>query len=283
MHELHAFYNEPFTMKKLLALSLSATFMTTAMADTPARPPDVLRMTLKPGVAVVKSFPAAASLTGWVIKPDQAPATIVYTSADGKYLFAGTLLDNAGRDMNRVYADAEIPKVDMATFWPRVEKSAYVVEGPPHPKAVIYAYMDPDCIYCHLLWKGLQPYEKVGLQVRWIPVAILKPDSMGKAAAMLQSRDPAAAMRALQTKYQEATESGGLDPVMATSDTDARIRANGDLMREMGFFGTPGVVYRDPASGHVETRVGMPALSSIAKLVGLPVQPVADRELKQYE
>lgn len=266
--------------RSILSLLLSAASLT-AYAD--AAPPAVLTGKLPPGFVVVRSFQAVEGLTGWVVQGPKGPPNIAYTTADGKYLIFGRIIDQAGQDVSAGYQQAMTPKVDIASFWPKVEKSAYLIEGPVKPKAVMYAFMDPNCIYCHLLWKAVQPYEKRGLQVRWIPVALIKPDSGGKAAALLQAKDPAAAMHRLQTRYQEATESGGINPIKPSSAVDAQIRQNGDLMQAMGLYGTPAIVWQETASGKVTGSAGMMKLSTIAKIAGVDELPEADPELKPYK
>lgn len=50
--------------------------------------PKPLEPAIKAGVTVVKSFPAASSLTGWVLSQG-GRYSIVYTTADNKTLLAG--------------------------------------------------------------------------------------------------------------------------------------------------------------------------------------------------
>lgn len=268
-------------LTRSLLLALTSALSISAFADTPV--PAVLAANLPKGVAAVRSFTAVDGLTGWVLKGPKGPPEIVYTTADGKYLLAGRILDVRRQDLSAAYSQAMIPKIDLAPFWPKVERSAYVIEGAQRPKAIVYAFMDPNCIYCHLMWKAVQPYESKGLQIRWIPVAILKQDSGGKAAALLEATNPTGAMHDLQTKYQESSESGGLKPIRPTPTVDAKIRSNGDLMQAMGFYGTPAMIYQDTATGEVVANVGMPRISTIAKILGIPELPVTERELKVYQ
>ncbi|MFC0698140.1 thiol:disulfide interchange protein DsbG [Paraburkholderia humisilvae] len=267
-------------MRSLLCV-LALTGSIPALADL-AIPP-VLAANIPKEIAVVRSFQAVDGLTGWVVQGPKGPPDIVYTTADGKYLIAGHILDQSRQDLSSVYAQAMAPKIDVAALWPKIEQTAYVVEGARRPKAIVYAFMDPNCIYCHLLWKAVQPYEKKGLQVRWIPVGLLKPDSGGKAAALLEAKDPAGVMRTLQTKYQEASESGGIAPIKGSATTDAKIRSNGELMKALGFYGTPSLAYRDAGTQEVVSSIGMAKASFVAKILDIPELPVSDPELKRYQ
>lgn len=259
----------------------------TASAAATATPPAVtqqipkaLQMAMRGGVKVGKSFDAVSGLKGWVLTQPDGQPTIVYSTADGKYVMAGALIDENGKNLSAMYADTQIPRPDFSTL----EKSPYFIEGPTqNPKAIVYAFMDPNCIFCHLEWKAFQPYIKQGLQVRWIPVAFLKPDSAGKAAALLESKTPAALMQQLQTKFNAATESGGITPLANPSvATMAKIQSNGELMRGFHFSGTPALVYKD-SSGKVQYHPGMVRLSELPGITNIPAQPNTDPELKRFE
>src|SRR5260221_11847984 len=108
-------------------------------------------------------------------------------------------------------APAELPALYAA-----LEKSDAVVEGPASAKKVIYVFFDANCWYCHLTWKALAPYEKAGLQVRWVPVAYQKDSSTTKAAAIMQAKDRAAALRENELGYKADSYDGGIAPAKPT-------------------------------------------------------------------
>ena len=85
------------------------------------------------------------------------------------------------------------------TLFAQLEKADVVREGPRKPKSVLYVFFDANCFYCHLTWKALQPYEAVGLQVRWLPVAYQQPSSVGRAAAIMQASDRVAVLRVMKS------------------------------------------------------------------------------------
>src|SRR5580698_3040556 len=79
----------------------------------------------------------------------------------------------------------------------QLQQTSVIVEGATGDKvkSTIYVFMDPNCIFCHYAWEAFQPYEAVGLQVRWIPLGFLKADSQGKAAALFDAADAVARER----------------------------------------------------------------------------------------
>lgn len=279
-------FTKPFVLATLLAtLSVGAFAEVQAAASTPpvvsnAAIPKALQMAVRGGVKVENSFQAAGGLTGWVMTQPDGQATVVYSIADGKYVLAGALIDENGKNLTAAYTESQIPKPDFAS----VENSSYFIEGPTkNPKSIVYAFMDPNCIFCHLEWKAFQPYIKQGLQVRWIPVAFLKPDSRGKAAALLESKNPADDIRTLQMGFNEKTESGGLKPLANVSAaTDAKLKANGELMRKFRFGGTPALIYKD-SSGNVQYHPGMIRLSELPGITGIPEQPNTDPALARFK
>jgi thiol:disulfide interchange protein DsbG len=172
---------------------------------------------------------------------------------------------------------------DLEANFARLAKADAVVEGPVRdPQFVLYVLFDANCFYCHLTWKAVQPYEKVGLQVRWIPVAYQQPSSIGRAAAIVQARDRVAAMRANETRYDAARFDGGIAPARDVPPALAsQLEENTRLMHELGAPGTPVAAWRDRA-GNVHVRVGMLRLSELPAITGLPAQRNDDPALAGF-
>ncbi|POR51216.1 thiol:disulfide interchange protein DsbG [Paraburkholderia eburnea] len=171
-----------------------------------------------------------------------------------------------------------------ASAAPRLQEASAIVEGASgaNVKSTLYVFMDPNCIFCHLVWKALQPYEAAGLQVHWIPMGFLKPDSAGKAAALLQSKNRAALLKELETHYSEKDESGGiapLAPVPASAQT--QIDRNMQLFQDLGFEGTPTIIYQG-SGGRWADLDGLPKLGMLPGILNLPAQPVTAPELQKY-
>ncbi len=164
----------------------------------------------------------------------------------------------------------------------QLEKTDVVQEGAKEAKSVLYVFFDANCFYCHLTWKALQPYEMVGLQVRWLPVAYQQPSSVGRAAAIMQASDRSAALRVNETGYNAALFDGGIRPMDKVPGTlVAQFQANTQLMRKFGAPGTPALVWKD-LNGKVRFKVGVPRLSELPQITRLPAQANEDPELAKF-
>lgn len=279
-------------MKKRALLTLAASlvsvgsFAQTAASpapavSTPAYPP-ALATAMRGGLKVEKTFPAISGLTGYVLNRD-GEYTVVFATPDNQTIINGALIGPDGKNLTPMYTEQHVPKPDYDGMWPSLEKAPVVITGAKgsQVKAVIYAFLDPNCIFCHLAWKAFKPYEKAGLQVRWLPVAFLNATSAPKAAAIMQSDDPTAALDRHETNYK----TGGIDPqgVAVKDDTRAKLESNSKLMKAFGFNGTPALVYKDPRTGKVLTKNGMPRLSELPGMFNLPAIPNNDEELARFQ
>ena len=179
-------------------------------------------------------------------------------------------------------AAADARASEYGTLFARLEKADAVQEGARNPKSVLYVFFDANCYYCHLTWKALQPYEKAGLQVRWVPVAYQKASSAGRAAAIMQASDRAAELRVNETRYDAAQFDGGIQPMGKVPATlAAQFDANTQLMQQFGAPGTPALVWKD-REGEVRFEVGVPRLSQLPRITGLPAQANDDPELAKF-
>jgi thiol:disulfide interchange protein DsbG len=180
------------------------------------------------------------------------------------------------------HATARSDQPSRDALFARLEKADAVQEGATDPRRVLYVFFDANCFYCHLTWKALHPYESVGLQVRWVPVAYQQPSSVGRAAAIMQARDRVAALRENETRYDARKFDGGIPPAanVAKSLSD-QLQANTRLMNAFGAPGTPALAWKD-AAGKVQFLVGVPRLSLLPQITGLPAQPNDDPALAQF-
>lgn len=245
-------------------------------SDDVERTPAGLQAAIQAGFRVEKSFTAISGLKGWVLQGADGQYNVYYTTPDGQALIAGALVSSTGENLTQRYAELHIPKPDLSALYERFENSDWIATGAENPTSVIYAIMDPNCIYCHYLHVAIKAYEAAGLQVRWIPVGFLRDDSLNKAAQILV--EGAEALEAQQAAYGTPDMPAGI-PV--TSELKTRLDANLALMREAAINGTPGILYRD-ANGEVMKLDGMPMLSDLPKITGLPEQPNPDPRLDRF-
>lgn len=257
-----------------------AAFASHGAGAAPAYPP-VLTQVLGPNVKVVKQFPAASGLTGWVLAQG-GQYTLVYTTADKKTVVAGTLIGEGRTNLSRQYEDQFVPRPDFSQAYGQLEKSGWVAEGSvANPKAVLYVFVDPNCPFCNMTWKALQPYEAAGLQVRWIPVATLGPTSLPKAVEVMAAADKTAAFRRMEANHGKPWQPSKDSAEASHPAAVEAIRKNGELMERFQIGGTPGVVWRD-RSGQVHVKSGMPRLSELPAITGLPEQKIDDPSLAKF-
>jgi thiol:disulfide interchange protein DsbG len=118
-------------------------------------------------------------------------------------------------------------------FLAQAAKANWIAEG--QGARVVYVIFDPNCPYCHVVYTESQAHLK-NVQFRWLPVAILTPTSLGKAAALLQAKDPVAALRENENKFVSARgKLGGIVPVThIEAATNAKLRENDRLLQLTG-------------------------------------------------
>ena len=244
--------------------------------------PPALVAAAKAGVTVERTFPAVSGMTGYVINR-QGDFSIVYSTPDGQSVVNGIVIGPDGRNMSNIYEDQYIPKPDMDGMWATLEKASVITTGATGAsvKKVVYAFFDPNCPYCHLVWLEFAPYAAEGLQVRWVPVAFEDATSDAKAAAIMQAADPAGTLALQERTFHQ----GGLDArgVTISAATKDKLAANIKLMGQMGFNGTPAIVYKDAKTNKVVTRNGLPKVSVLPGLLNLPPLPNNDPELAQFQ
>jgi len=243
--------------------------------------PKAIQQAVKAGVKVEKTFPAASWLTGWVLSQG-GQYSVVYTTADKKTLIAGALIGENGENLSSQYEEKHVPKPDLSVLAQELDKSAYVAEGTmQNPKKIIHVFVDANCPFCHYTWKALQPYEKAGLQVRWILVDTLGPSSMPKAIEVLTAQDKTAAFRTMEENHGKNWSPSAKASVSASPEAAASIRKNTELMGRFGLAGTPGVIWKD-AHGKVNVKGGMPRLPELPGITGLPEQKNDDPALAKF-
>ncbi|MFK4446060.1 thiol:disulfide interchange protein DsbG [Caballeronia udeis] len=252
--------------------SSSAATLGSSGSETPA----ALASLVQHGYEIKRSFPAAGGLTGWVVNGN-GREHIVYSLQDGRHLMVGTLLDEQGHNLNTDYEDRFVSHPDPTALYDKLQHARFIADGPDKSKSVIYVFLDPNCVYCHAAWVALRPYVAAGLQVRWVPVGFLKPSSLGRAAALLESAAPADALRLNEERFNVATEDGGLPPLIAPpSETVKVLRENSDLMAAFGGTGTPTIVWKD-TDGKIRIESGMPPLEKLSLITGLVASDLKTR------
>lgn len=227
-------------------------------ADLPA-PVKALQ---REGIEVIAPFKAPGGLTAYAGLAGQRPVAI-YLTPDGKQAILGTMVDARGQDLSQPVLDKLVGKPLAAKTWKTLAASAWIADGSAKATRVVYVFTDPNCPYCNKFWSDARPWVDSGkVQLRHIMVGILGPTSPGKAAALLSASDPAAALRAHESRTGEAT---ALAKVPARAA--AQLQGNHSLMQEMGLGATPAILYLDSA-GLLHTEQGAPQPAALARILG---------------
>ena len=148
--------------------------------------------------------------------------------------------------------------INQAT-WIRDGKSAHV----------IYVFFDPNCPYCHKVFEMLRPQVQRGeVELRWVVVGKLMATSTGKAAAMLEAKDPTEALYRNERGFSQETGSfGGIEEEPAPgADTLRRLNANLALLNRSGFDAVPALLFRT-RDGRPDFIRGAPPAAFLENLV----------------
>ena len=235
-----------------------------AMAQAPKAPaiPAPVLALQQFGVEIIGPLKAQGGLQAWAGQRGGQPMAL-YLTPDGKHVVTGVMVNAQGEDVNRPALEAMVqPVVDKAT-WDAVQSTRWVADGSAKAPRVVYMFTDPNCPYCNKLWADARPWVEAGkVQLRHVLVGVIRADSAGKAAAVLTSKDPAAALAA----HSKLHGSGRIQPVdgrglQPLKDIPASIRtqlaSNQHAMVQLGLSATPALVWKD-AQGQVHTLTGAP-------------------------
>jgi thiol:disulfide interchange protein DsbG len=246
-----------------LSALISAAFLFSATAHASGGHSEIIRQVTDRGLKVVSSFKAVDGMTGYVLDSKGSPVTI-YVTRDGEHAFVGTLIDKNGANLSapklqELFIDAKNQKA-----WSRLEDSHWIQDGDPDAETVLYAFVDPNCPYCHRFRTAALPWINAGkVQIRHIVVGVLARDSVAKASTILGSKKPHGAL----IKNFETFRSGGIVPVQDASERGTSgVESNNRLMSELGVSATPGIYYKD-GNGNVNMRLGLPPESEFQQIM----------------
>jgi len=264
----------------LLAMSLLLGVAGCSQAQQPSKPatpaaggaakatanrPAVLQGIEKHGFEVMGEFDAPGGLRGFAgLVGGQQPAA-AYVTADGKAVMVGTLFNEKGEDVGAGPIDRLVAKPMSDRIWNKLDASAWVRDGRADAPRVVYTFSDANCPYCHRFWEAARPWVDSGkVQLRHVMVGVIREDSPAKAAAILGAPNPSAVF--LQNEHDFSK--GGITPAASITPALAnKLDANQVLMVELGFQGTPGILFRD-AEGVVQRVSGMPQGEDMDKVMG---------------
>ena len=188
--------------------------------------------------------------TGYVTESKQGGEPVIfYADNTNRALFYGTLFNEKGDNLTQQYIDQNIKPAQAKKILDNIGETTSFLIGQQDASHQIYFIGEPNCSMCHKFYLMLKPYIDSGkLSVRWIMTAFLRQDSMGKAAAILQSENPAEMLNIDESKFDTKTEEGSIKPLdddKISEKTSAALKANLAFMSKHNIRGTPTIFYRD--------------------------------------
>lgn len=258
-------------MKKLVLVALSALILagcsdteTATVTQTVSADAPVLRALERQGLTIHSPMAVPGGLDGFAASAGTQPLA-VYVMPDANYALIGTLIDSEGKAV----ADEELRRlasvpIDQAS-WAALESARWVADGDLDAERVVYTFTDANCPFCNEMWHSARPWVEAGkVQLRHLMVGVIRADSPAKAAAILEADDPSAALIYNEVHHGE----GGIDPLDSISaQTRAELERNMQLMGELGFSGTPGVIAR-AGDGSLIFQSGVPRGPDLERLFG---------------
>jgi len=145
--------------------------------------------------------------------------------------------------LTSVTSSAAVPTGAKAqTLLAKLGHSHWIGQGRgPH---ILYLIFDPNCPYCHALIDQLQPLiPEFGLQVRYVVVGFLAPSSVGKAAYILQAKNPLAAILTNEHKFN-MKHFGGVPAIHPDQKTKQILAQNLALLSETGAKIVPAEIFK---------------------------------------
>lgn len=143
-----------------------------------------------------------------------------------------------------------------------IGKATWIEEGKsPH---VVYIFFDPNCPYCHRVYLDTRSAVKSGkVQIRWIPVGVLTTTSAGKAAAMLEAKDPLAAFYKNENHYERGSGGAIEEALLGSDKTEQALNTNAALLNRTGAGAVPTLLF-ETDTGKALVIQGAPPADKLA-------------------
>lgn len=254
-------------MKRLLTAAAAAAILagcTDNNATAQTQLPPVVQMLEKQGLKIHGPLDAPGGLEAFAASAG-SQAMAVYLTPDKQYALIGTLLDAQGNPVVEDQLRQLVSQPMEESAWATLEAARWVRDGNPNAERIVYTFTDANCPFCNQFWQAARPWVEAGkVQIRHIMVGIIKADSPGKAAAILGADNPEAAF----TLNEQNHANGGIEPLKTIlPEIGAVLEQNLNVMRELGFTGTPGIIGK-AADGSLIRQNGAPRGAALEALLG---------------
>lgn len=232
--------------KSLVALLLTGVFSSSLLAAAPNKLADEKKMIQQQLLKIIPDAPQAQiepSVIEGMYEVVVGPL-VIYMSADGKYVFNGSLIDLETRENLTDTAKSGARKVALG----KVSESSmisYPAKG--KQKHVVTVFTDIDCPYCHKLHKEIPALNEAGITVRYMAYPRSGPDSLSyfKAVSTWCADNPAKAMDDAMTGKN-----------VPTKKCDNPVLMHMEQAQNFGVNGTPNLVLEsgDVIPGYVPAK-----------------------------
>lgn len=252
-------------MPMLSRLSLLSTLVFASLAHAESFPEPIRQLQDK-GAVIKGRFDTPGGLKGYAAEY-QNSAMALYLTEDGKHVLVGTLFDEQGQDLSAEPLERLVYGPMGEAVWGQLAQSAWIADGRDDAPQTLYVFSDPNCPYCTMFWEQVRPWVTSGkVQVRHVMVGIIRPDSLGKSAALLAAKDPVKAL----ADHERAGKGSPLAPLTPIPEAlNTRLQANQALMQSLGLSATPAIFYRD-GQGRLQSLQGAPGEARLTAVLGKP-------------
>ncbi len=142
-------------------------------------------------------------------------------------------------------------QADLWRAWAQLRKSPAVRQGASRGPVAIQIVFDPDEPFCHALWVKMQAVNPGPVVIRWVPVALVRPSTLGKAAAIVTAPDPSAALAYDERHFNVRLWEGGIRPLAHVAPTLRQtIIGNTRLIVRLTSL-IPFMIYRENGRMHI--------------------------------
>lgn len=231
---MHRYIMNSAIISVLVALTCSA-----AYAAEANRPAAIEALSTK-GVTNIQELKPSGDLRLFVGISRQNPVSI-YVTKEGSAIIGMRIDKNAEPMDMATVTDALVKPLNDST-WSQLESAKWIRDGKADAPRTVYVITDPNCPWCHKFWEAARPAVESGkVQLRHILVGIIRPDSPAKAAAILEANNPSEMLEKGERSYSK----GGVTALKTVSaESKKTLSANLQLMEQLGFSGTPAIIYK---------------------------------------
>ena len=200
---------------------------------------------------IIKDGPK--NISGVVLRIDQKskkPQKSIAFIYNKNNLLIGNLFDSNAKNLTLAYSlkytIKAIPKEQLAND---LKRTSLITQGSINHNKQITVIIDPNCPYCHLEFKTLQPYIKANkITVNWLVVGVIKlPSSEQKAQSILSAKDPLQALIYNENLFSDSGESGGvtIDKFPINSKGVKATKQNNKFFTKYQLSTVPNIIYLD--------------------------------------